>query len=375
MEMFILVVALLAGLVIGSFLNVAVWRLPRGEMADRLRSHCPHCDAQIAWYDNLPIVSWILLRGRCRACRGPISARYPLVELLTGVLFLLAAREYVHVLPTGALVAAFLAALVAITFIDIDHRIIPDAITKPGMLVVLALAPLSALHPPDWIAGVKPALNAWLHAGTGILVGAGVVWCVRAVGSWVLKKEAMGLGDVKLLGLIGGVVGPLQVLYALALGCLGGALIGGIMFAIGKRRPVRCSLAVRGKGIEAAFDRIRVREDHLEIAGAPTAAVGTAVQLELTLPAAKILEEEDATLSLAGEITAAGRDVWRVRVLDAGEEDRERLEVFAYSYRYIPFGPFLALGGALTSLYGSHVHWILTEWYPRFTRSLLTGGG
>lgn len=380
METFVAVVAFLAGLNIGSFLNVVIWRLPRGEMLGKKRSHCPGCDAQIAWFDNIPLVSWIVLRGRCRACKTAISARYPLVELLTGVLFLLAVYAYPDELPTAGLVAAYLAALVAITFIDLDHRIIPDRITKPGMVIVLLVAPISVLHAEPLmsfsVAGLKPALNAYIHAAAGIAVGAGVILAIRIIGSWILRKEAMGLGDVKLLGLIGGVVGPLQALYALAIGCLAGALIGGVMAIVGKLRPMPCALTVGGKGIEdTRFDRVRVRGSVLEVrdTGAPAVKAGAKLRLTLVLPMMRILADEDETLELKARALDAGDGTLRMELIDPREQEAETLELFARSYKYIPFGPFLALGGALTALYAGHVHWLLTEWYPHFARSLVTG--
>jgi leader peptidase (prepilin peptidase)/N-methyltransferase len=373
MEIFVLTVAGVAGLVVGSFLNVVIWRLPRGEMMGRKRSHCPSCDAMIRWYDNLPVVSWLFLRGRCRQCTARISARYPLVEALTGVLFVLAAHENLEDLATAGIVAAFLAALVAISFIDLDHRIIPDKITKPGMLVFVALAPLSALAARDLVPG-KPVLSAWLSAGLGVLVGAGVVFTIRAVGSFLLKKEAMGLGDVKLMGLIGGVVGWLHALYALGLGCFAGAIIGGVMFAVGKRRPIRCELRARAKDLDASFDRVRVRDDRVEVRGAPAVEPGTAVRLHVVLPAAKILEDADAELDLRATVARSAGDVLTLEVREASETDRERLAFFAMSYRYIPFGPFLAIGGALSALFGTHVHWFMTKGWPEFIRSLVAGG-
>jgi len=254
MEAFHASVAFLFGLVVGSFLNVVIWRLPRGENLSRPRSACPGCGTPIAWFDNIPVLSWILLGAKCRGCKTSIRWRYPGVELLTGVLFFLAWQSLGDDLSTAIIVALFLAALVAISFIDLDHRIIPDAISKPGMVLFLAVAPFNGLHAAaNWIDGGKPALNALLNAGAGIAVGVGTILLIRSVGSWILKKEAMGLGDVKLLGLIGAVVGPLPCLYALALACLGGAIIGGVMFAIGRGRPMPCLVDIAGMG--ASRDR------------------------------------------------------------------------------------------------------------------------
>ncbi len=390
METFHATVAFVTGLMVGSFLNVVVWRLPRGENLAKPRSACPGCGTMIAWYDNIPVLSWLLLGARCRQCKTGIAIRYPLVELLTGALFLLAWLEYSDHVPSAILVALYLAALVAISFIDLDHRIIPDAISKPGMLLFLFAAPLSLLHDTatlawtrPWVSGAKPALNALLDAGLGIAVGAGVILFIRTVGSWILKKEAMGLGDVKLLGMIGAVVGPLQALYALVVGCFGGAIIGGALFLVGRARPMPCRMVVRGKGAghevpEATFERLKVRfpdnEARFEVRGAPEAAEGAEVRVDLTLPATRILEDEDATLALEGRIVGVSGQgdarTWVLAITKHTELDAERVSMYANSYRYIPFGPFLALGGALCALYPQHVHWFMTEGYPSLARAL-----
>jgi prepilin signal peptidase PulO-like enzyme (type II secretory pathway) len=183
----------------------------------------------------------------------------------------------------------------------------------------------------------------------------------------------MGLGDVKLMGLVGAAVGPLQALYALALGCLSGAVVGGALFAVGRRRPLPCTLVVRGPGgREWVFDRLRVRPGRLVVAGGDGLAEGAAVRLELTLPAMRILEDEDARLALEGRVgAAAGTGAERtveIEVPAAAGADAERMDLFATSYRYIPFGPFLALGGALAALYAAEVHWFITVGYPALFR-------
>lgn len=389
METFHATVAFITGLMVGSFLNVVIYRLPLGRNLAKPRSACPGCGKLIAWYDNIPVLSWVLLRARCRHCKTGIAVRYPFVELLTGGLFLLAWLELGSHVPTAVTVSVFLAALVAISWIDLDHRIIPDAISKPGMVLFVAAAPFSLLHEtdalpwtPSWIPGGKAALNALLDAGVGALVGALVILAIRAIGSWILKKEAMGLGDVKLLGLIGAVVGPLQALYALVVGCFGGAIIGGVLFAVGKRRPMPCHMVVRGRGpegaeLEAVFDRTKVQDGEaadFEVRGAPPVEVGAPVRVELTLPATRILEDENARLELEGHVARVEGDgdgrTWYLKITKHTDLDAERVGMFARSYRYIPFGPFLALGGALCALYAPHVHWFMTEGYPAFARAL-----
>jgi len=325
------------GACVGSFLNVCIWRIPRpglGVSSPR-RSFCPSCEATIAWYDNIPIVSWFILGGRCRHCGGAIRLRYPFVEALTAFAFFVAGRydlaryaEDGTWVPDPALFGAHAlvaAALIAMSFIDIDFEIIPDELSVPG----LAAAPLLAmaaptLAPPDrWLVeifgtwgdavafgrdrtagavtagaiaatglaaaaagtagwflwrrfarrrfegegsppawaivpgAVIPALvaggAAWILARpsvalepryfalawslAGMALGAGSIYGVGVIGTWVFRKEAMGFGDVKLMGGIGGVVGPAGVLWTFGLASILGAIVGvAIWIRTGSRR-------------------------------------------------------------------------------------------------------------------------------------------
>ncbi|MCA8974657.1 MAG: prepilin peptidase [Planctomycetes bacterium] len=217
------------------------------------RSRCPRCGVGIRWADNVPILGWLLLRGRSRCCSQPISPRYPAVELLTAVLFwwllvsspLLAAPSLEPfsapltfaadgtVSWSGEAAAAFvmratfLSLLVACTFIDFDHFILPDALTKPGMVigVVAGIWPgLAGAISSD--PGVALPVRTALASIVGLLVGGGVTWAIRAVGSKMLRQEAMGLGDVKFLAMVGAFLGYSGVLLTLFLGCIFGAAVG-----------------------------------------------------------------------------------------------------------------------------------------------------
>jgi leader peptidase (prepilin peptidase)/N-methyltransferase len=375
MEAFALAVAALAGMVVGSFLNVVVWRLPRGESVVSPRSRCPACGQAILWYDNVPVLSWLALRRRCRACGAPISARYPFVEAASGALFVLAWLAYAPHLPTAAVVAAALAALLAISLIDWDHKIIPDRISKPGILLGILLAPATQLHPPDWFEGLKPGLNQWLHAAAGAAAGALVILVIRWLGALAFRKEAMGLGDVKLLAFIGALTGPARVLYVLILASLGGAVVGALRLWWSSRRPLRFPLTVKGRDLKANFERARIGPDTITVRSATPAPADHPVRVRMHLPAAGILEDEDVHLEVDARIAAVeeqdGGYVWTLRIEGVGQPDRDRLALFASSYRYVPFGPFLALGGALTLLYGDEVHWAVTKGWPDLVRSIL----
>jgi leader peptidase (prepilin peptidase)/N-methyltransferase len=246
------------GLCIGSFLNVVAYRLPRECMSiARPRSRCPKCAAFIAWYDNFPVVSWLLLKGRCRNCKGKISGRYPLVELGIGGMFVLLA--WLLLGGTGALCfpfdhgAAWLecavalviaSALMALTLIDLDYRILPDEITKPGIW----LGPLFAFLAPrfqherfavrlfdggTWGVRANAAVNGIL----GIAVAGGTLWLIGWLGTKAFKKEAMGFGDVKMIAGMGGVLGAWAFL-ALAVAAVFGSVVGIIVKLVTKGRYI-----------------------------------------------------------------------------------------------------------------------------------------
>lgn len=241
----------LFGLVVGSFLNVCVYRLPRECMSlVHPRSRCPSCRNPIAAYDNVPVLSWLLLGGRCRHCRHPISARYPLVELLTGGLFAWAAWAQLSRpdlwAGTDERIALFsvhawlLASLVAATFIDFDYKIIPDEITLAGA----ALAPFASLAFPflhGWDlpdAVDHPRLAALLSCGIGMAMGGGTVWVFGVLGTLIFRKEAMGLGDVKLMAMIGGFLGWQAVILVFLFACILGSVCGIAIFLRTRSRYV-----------------------------------------------------------------------------------------------------------------------------------------
>src|SRR3954468_19642031 len=214
MNAFTVVVAGLFGLVIGSFLNVVIWRVPRGESVVRPPSHCPGCDRPIAPRDNIPLVSWLLLRGRCRNCGTRISARYPLVELATGVLF----GAFAAKLGADAALPAYLylAAIgIALAMIDFDHKRQPDVLTLPSYPVALVLLGIAAVAG----AGATPFLRALL-GGAALLALYGVLWFVYPAG--------MGFGDVKLSGVLGLYLGWLGW-GEVVVGAFAGFLIGGLV--------------------------------------------------------------------------------------------------------------------------------------------------
>lgn len=214
------VVAFIAGLFVGSFLNVCIWRLPRARSVVRGRSHCPACRHVIPWYDNIPLVSVVWLTRRCRFCRAPISWRYPAVELLTGAAFAAVVGRWGLTGP-ALVYAAWVSALIVVSFIDAREQIIPDIVTVPGTgLAVLASAFWPALH------GTANPAEAFVHSLHGALLGAGAIALMGAVGEYLFRKEAMGQGDVKLMALLGAVLGWERILLTFFLAPVLGSLVG-----------------------------------------------------------------------------------------------------------------------------------------------------
>lgn len=219
-------VAFLLGACIGSFLNVVIYRLPAGRSIVRPGSHCA-CGAPIAWHDNIPILSWFILRGRARCCGRPYSFRYPFVEALTAVLFLLCWLLFPPAKAACAMI--FLSALLAATFIDLDHLIIPDVFSLGlGVLGVILSFAVPSLHGHAGNFFVIDSLRAGVDALQGLLVGSGLVLWIALLAEVVLKKEAMGFGDVKFAGAIGAFCGWQGAVFAL----FGGALVGTVWFVV-----------------------------------------------------------------------------------------------------------------------------------------------
>ena len=218
-----------SGLCVGSFLNVCIWRIPRDESVAWPGSHCPACNHAIAPWDNIPLLSWLILNGKCRHCKVPISPRYFLVELLTGTLFAVLWLLHGWTLLTP-LYIFFTSALILGTFVDFDHLILPDRVTIGGMIAgpVLSFA-FPSLH------GQTDRLPALLHSLGGLALGFGILWLVSTVGRFVLKREAMGFGDVKLLGAIGACLGWQSVLFTIFFSSLSGTLVGLALIAAGKK--------------------------------------------------------------------------------------------------------------------------------------------
>ncbi len=200
---------------IGSFLNVCIHRIPLEQSIAFPPSHCPHCETAIRPWDNIPILSYLVLRGKCRNCKAGISARYPFVEALTGVAGVGTYLAF-GLAPHSLLMFVFLCALIVITFIDVDYQIIPDVISLPGIVIGFAAAFL-------------PGSPQWLDSAIGVLGGGGILWLIAEGYYRMTGREGMGGGDVKLLAMIGAFLGWRAIPVTLMIASLSGTLLGLIL--------------------------------------------------------------------------------------------------------------------------------------------------
>ncbi len=212
------------GAAMGSFANVLIHRLPMGLSIVSPGSRCPSCSARIRWFDNIPIVSYFILGGRCRACKTVISPRYPLVEALSGFLFAAMLFRF-GIQPATAALALFAWALLVITFIDLDHRIIPDIISLPGTILGLAFS-------------FVPGFPRPMDSAIGVAIGAGFLFLILYAYEKIMGEEGMGLGDVKLLAMIGAFLGWQALPVTVLVSSLTGSIVG-VGYALIKGESVR----------------------------------------------------------------------------------------------------------------------------------------
>lgn len=221
-NMTLYIMAFLFGSVVGSFLNVCIYRIPRGLSIILPSSRCPSCNNPIQPWDNIPILSYILLKGRCRLCRAKISFKYPFVESLNAILYVLVLWRFGPDFSWFLLIYfIFLSSLIVITFIDLEYQIIPNGITLPGIPLALIFGS-TILHDPF----SRADLLGFKASVTGLLLGGGLFYIIGVLGTVVFKKDAMGGGDIKMMAMVGGVLGWKGVILTTFLGSLLGSIIG-----------------------------------------------------------------------------------------------------------------------------------------------------
>ncbi len=232
------------GACVASFLNVVIWRVPRGESIVSPPSHCPKCGAAIRWRQNVPILSWLALRGRCASCKAPISPRYILVEALGGCLFLAAFLRpwdadfsYVPLAVHLVVMWTWISLMLVGSMIDFDRRLLPDFVTVGGMALgllywlILSLSCRNFSFDLDWRSFLPLAWSV-----SGLVFGFWLMWLVRWLGTKAFRREAMGMGDVFLMGAVGALFGPVAVIVTLALSSLFGSVVGLALLALSKAR-------------------------------------------------------------------------------------------------------------------------------------------
>lgn len=210
----------LLGICVGSFLNVCIYRMGREKSVVKPGSQCPSCGHLIRWYDNIPLLSFVLLKARCRDCQAPISFRYFLVEFLTGILFVFLWLRF-SLTPIFFIYGALAAGLIVATFVDFDFRIIPDEISVGGAVLGLLV---SVIYP-----ALQGSENHWIglrESVLGLVVGGGILWVLGCLGDFLFKKESMGGGDIKLLAMIGAFMGWKVALLTLPVASVFGAIVG-----------------------------------------------------------------------------------------------------------------------------------------------------
>ncbi len=303
---FFVAMSLLFGLLVGSFCNVCAGRWPHGESVITPRSRCPKCMNAIAWYDNIPLLSWLILGAKCRHCKSPISWQYPLVEALTGVLFVVVYLRFGMTLATPVYMM-LAAAMVVVTFQDLADWTIPDEITLTGLPIGLAISVVALVMGDTSLLVTHP-----FDALAGIVLGFSVLFALDRITVLILKKPGMGFGDVKLLAMLGAFIGWQGVLGTLMLASVVGSTVGmAVLFYFkmkGSSDATTPALADGDVGSEAAAP--------VQNTTAPSDA-----------------DEDDDGISL--------------------------------DHRYLPFGPYLAFGGLVYVLVGPQaLAWYLAGFVP-----------
>ncbi len=248
----LLIIYTLFGLAIGSFLNVCIYRIPLRKSIVFPGSACPQCGTSIRFYDNIPVLSYLILRGKCRNCKASISIQYPIVELMTGVAFFACAWKWGFGSPTFVN-TLFIAAIIVLVFTDLNHRILPNVLTLPGIVVGILLSPFQSrdFYLFDWIVprlsatlwpGNPQAVLPWMGSFVGALIGGGLLFLVGFMYEKLRHREGLGMGDVKMLAMIGAFLGwPFAILTLMA-GSLIGTLLG-LSLMVFKRGNLQTKLA------------------------------------------------------------------------------------------------------------------------------------
>ncbi len=367
---FFMVVSFVFGCVVGSFCNVCISRWPEGLSVVSPRSRCPVCKNGIAWYDNFPLVSWLLLGAKCRHCQTPISWQYPLVEALTGVLFMLVFLRFGFVAATPVYMA-FGAAMIIVVFQDLTDWTIPNEVTIPGMFLGLGLALLGMVYAESALRVTNP-----LHALDGIVLGAFVICFLDSAVVLLLKKPGMGFGDVKLLAMLGAFLGWQGVLGTLMLASMLGSVVGMSLILYFKARtgapdseeedesqlanepyPVDplANVVLGAGGVYLLFRLMMYIQTLPPIAlGIPRSVLmlGPAILALFSVGIAAASLYVHSRQKASGKYAAHDVPAPKAGAPEEADDALESEEEITLSNHYLPFGPYLAVGGLLFLFYG-----------------------
>jgi leader peptidase (prepilin peptidase)/N-methyltransferase len=255
---FPIICVFLVGLTLGSFLNVCIYRLPRGmSVVSPARSFCPNCNAQVAAYDNIPVLSWLILRGKCRNCKQPIKARYAVIELMTGLLFVACYLRFGADTTLTLKGAIFCFLILGLIFTDLETRLLPDVMTIPGVVIGLVFAAFVPMHGYlQFKYGFQSMYAAWWRrpeilsvadAALAAAIGAGALFLVAELYLRLRGSEGMGFGDVKLMAMMGAFLGLRMIIFIMFAASLAGALFGiSVLIGIFKKRRRRYGIGNAG---------------------------------------------------------------------------------------------------------------------------------
>ncbi len=355
---FFMAMSFVLGCMVGSFCNVCICRWPSGESVISPRSRCPKCRNAIAWYDNIPLLSWLLLGAKCRHCSLPISWQYPLVEAVTGVLFLLVYWRFGFT-PATPIYMALSAGLVIATFQDLSDWTIPNEITLPGMLAGLGVALIGMTYDKSMLRVLHP-----LDALDGMALAAFLICLLDGVTVLLLKKPGMGFGDVKLLAMLGAFLGWKGVIGTLLIASVLGSVIGVTMIFV-----FRAKGEAKEEDEEAPAEPEYPPVDSLGAIVLGGCAlyllvrVAVALQFSQSLPPElfrPLLAGAIAIAALAGIISGFSLYIYqqqqRERKHKSGAQEEavneEEEEMITLHGHYLPFGPYLALGGLIFLFFG-----------------------
>ena len=369
---FFMIMSFVLGTAVGSFANVCISRWPAGLSIVKPRSRCPKCMNEIPWYDNIPLISWVLLRAKCRNCDLPISIIYPTVELITGLLFLAVYWRFGYC-PATPVYMALCAAMVIITFQDLADWTIPDEITMPGLPIgiVLALAGMYWGH----TSGLR--VHSVYDAVLGALIGGGIILTLDEIVERLVHKPGMGMGDVKLLAMLGAFLGRKGALGTLMMASVIGSIVGVLVLLYFQSRSEKQDALEESAGNKdgeeedrvSFLDSCRATIHHIlqirHIGFAPCLAVAGLVCLFLGPEKMSAIVGCLAGIALLIYYRVRGKKAESgLSQPDAenagGEETQDEDEEITLEGHYLPFGPYLAVGGLIYLFYGPEfINWYI----------------